>query len=148
MIVTGLSPKAAHLPPCAIRGIVASLARPGGNITGLSSTASMGEHAKLVQHMHEIVPTSDRIGWIGTRQRWEGSSAAEAMRMGAAQLGITLVPVFTDPVVDASIRRAFAEMSGLNLGGLILDSAAELRVFPRRRCPQFRATTCTREPER
>jgi putative ABC transport system substrate-binding protein len=40
-------------------GLVASLARPGGNVTGLSSQAEQG--GKAVQLLHEVAPGASRI---------------------------------------------------------------------------------------
>jgi len=46
-------------------GFVASLARPGGNITGLASDASHGQWAKFVSLLTEVVPNLSRVGVIG-----------------------------------------------------------------------------------
>ncbi len=45
-------------------GFVQSLARPGGNITGLSYLASDEMHGKLLQTLHEIVPNVSAVGLI------------------------------------------------------------------------------------
>ena len=46
-------------------GFVASLARPGGNITGLASDASHEQWAKFVSLLTEAVPNLSRVGVIG-----------------------------------------------------------------------------------
>jgi ABC-type uncharacterized transport system substrate-binding protein len=46
-------------------GFVASLARPGGNITGLASNASAEQWAKFLSLLTEVVPNLSRVGVIG-----------------------------------------------------------------------------------
>ena len=46
-------------------GFVASLARPGGNITGLASDASAEQWAKFISLLTEVVPNLSRVGVIG-----------------------------------------------------------------------------------
>src|SRR3954467_9458086 len=46
-------------------GFVGSLARPGGNITGLASDASSEQWAKFVSLLTEVVPNLSRVGVIG-----------------------------------------------------------------------------------
>jgi putative ABC transport system substrate-binding protein len=46
-------------------GFVASLARPGGNITGLASDASAEFWAKFLSLLTEIVPRLSRVGVLG-----------------------------------------------------------------------------------
>jgi len=46
-------------------GLVASLARPGGNVTGLTSDASPEFWAKFLSLLTEIVPKLSRIGVLG-----------------------------------------------------------------------------------
>jgi putative tryptophan/tyrosine transport system substrate-binding protein len=70
-------------------GLVASLARPGGNITGLS-TISAELSAKLLELLHEMVPDLSRVAII-----WEDSNPAIALTVkhseAAAQvLGVSL----------------------------------------------------------
>ena len=44
-------------------GLIASLARPGGNVTGVS-TAHEDFAAKWLQLLHEAVPKASRIGYL------------------------------------------------------------------------------------
>jgi putative tryptophan/tyrosine transport system substrate-binding protein len=55
-------------------GIVASLARPGGNITGLSNLAT-DSTAKRVQVLHEIVPNLARVAAL-----WNPDNASVALK--------------------------------------------------------------------
>src|SRR5262245_58412353 len=46
----------------AAEGIVTSLARPGGNITGLHMMAAPQVAGRRLQFLHEMVPASSRVG--------------------------------------------------------------------------------------
>ena len=45
-------------------GFVATLARPGGNVTGLGGLGP-GVHAKMLEHLVEAVPSTKRIAMLG-----------------------------------------------------------------------------------
>ena len=45
-------------------GYVQSLARPGGNITGLTFQVSWDNHAKRLQLLKELLPTMERLAWL------------------------------------------------------------------------------------
>jgi putative ABC transport system substrate-binding protein len=46
-------------------GFVASLARPGGNVTGLAADASLDLWAKYLAQLKEVVPKLSRVGVLG-----------------------------------------------------------------------------------
>jgi putative tryptophan/tyrosine transport system substrate-binding protein len=76
------------------RGLIASLARPGGNITGLASFAD--ELAgKRIEILKEVLPKSTRIGVI--TQRGGGGRGGElqlkAMKEAGSGLGLKLVKI-------------------------------------------------------
>jgi putative ABC transport system substrate-binding protein len=52
------------------RGIVSSLARPGGNVTGISVDVGEDQWAKRVQLLKEAVPHISRLGLLATRERF------------------------------------------------------------------------------
>ena len=45
-------------------GLVASLARPGGNLTGISSVVAGGVMAKSLEYLHQMAPKATRIGML------------------------------------------------------------------------------------
>ena len=45
-------------------GLVASLARPGGNVTGMSSVVPGGIMAKSLDLLHQLVPNATRVGML------------------------------------------------------------------------------------
>jgi putative ABC transport system substrate-binding protein len=61
---------AAGFDPVAL-GIVQSLSRPGGNITGFSNHPGPEFEAKRLQLLIQAAPTKSRIAFLGTRSDWE-----------------------------------------------------------------------------
>jgi putative tryptophan/tyrosine transport system substrate-binding protein len=71
-------------------GIVPSLARPGGNMTGLTSHTGPEIEAKRLQMLKEAVPEASRIAFLGLKSVWESLDGA-SVRAAAQQLGVTLL---------------------------------------------------------
>ena len=71
-------------------GIVASLARPGGNITGFTVHAGPEIEAKRLQMLKEAVPEATRIAFLATKERL-GEPDGESLRAAAPMLGVTMV---------------------------------------------------------
>jgi putative tryptophan/tyrosine transport system substrate-binding protein len=51
-------------------GIATNIARPGGNITGVSIEAGPEIWAKRVQILHEVVSTASKLGFLASPQVW------------------------------------------------------------------------------
>src|SRR4029077_16917558 len=70
-------------------GLVASLARPGGNITGLSTLAPeiSGKRLELVK---EIVPRLSRVAVLGSSTTPGNAQALREMELAARALGVQL----------------------------------------------------------
>jgi putative ABC transport system substrate-binding protein len=100
-------------------GLVASLARPGGNVTGLADS-----HSDLVPKrldlLKQIAPSASRIGIL-----WNSSNASTAPQVRIAQaaapgLGLSIVPIeVTKPGRD-ELDRAFDAVGKSRLGGLLV----------------------------
>ncbi len=52
-------------------GLVASLARPGGNVTGVTSSAGPEIEGKRVELLKEVLPNIRRAAFLGTKLDWE-----------------------------------------------------------------------------
>ena len=73
---------------------IASLAKPGGNVTGMTFMwAELGP--KRLEFLKELVPTSSRIGVL-----WHRISHAGALQGAAVRLGIRLEVIDVDDVAD------------------------------------------------
>lgn len=72
------------------QGFVASLAHPGGNVTGTSYAAGIVDiDAKRLQLLREAAPKISRVAYVGTKLPW-GLPAAEHLRAAARAAGLTL----------------------------------------------------------
>jgi putative tryptophan/tyrosine transport system substrate-binding protein len=71
-------------------GIVASLARPGGNITGTTVHAGPEIEAKRLYLLKEAVPEATRIAFLALKSVWE-SLDSSSVRAAAQRLGVTLL---------------------------------------------------------
>ena len=106
-------------------GFVASLARPGGNITGLS-TLGPEISGKQMELLKEIVPKLSRVAVFGTSTRPGNAQSLKEVELAAGVLGVKLQ--YLDILSSKDIESAFREASkgradaGLVLGGPVLNS--------------------------
>jgi putative ABC transport system substrate-binding protein len=79
-----------NVPDPVALGLVASLARPGGNVTGVSSqtTALVG---KEIQLLTEIVPAAKRVGVLLNEKNPNAAAFREYAGKAAASLRVALV---------------------------------------------------------
>jgi putative tryptophan/tyrosine transport system substrate-binding protein len=78
-------------------GLVESLARPGGNITGFTANVGPEVEAKRLQMLTEVIPAASRIVFLGTRSAWEGIEG-RSVRAAAPKLGIALAHAEHSPI--------------------------------------------------
>ena len=74
-------------------GLVASLANPGGNITGMTFLAGSEIASKQLQLLQEIAPAATRVAFlVNPRNRSHAAFAAE-LKIAAGRLGVQLQSV-------------------------------------------------------
>lgn len=100
-------------------GVVESLARPGGNVTGTSSLVE-GLSPKLLELLQDAVPGLARVAVLWNpgvaRVHWD------AIRAAAPQRGVALLPL---EVHEADqLAGAFTELDGRPADGLVVLPAA------------------------
>src|SRR3989338_3357018 len=101
-IVMGLDPDPVG------NGFVASLARPGGNITGLSSL-SPEISGKQLELLKEIVPKLSRVAVLGTSTRPGNAQALRETERAAEAFGVRLQ--YLDVLSSKDIETAFRAAS-------------------------------------
>ena len=77
-------------------GLVASLARPGGNVTGLTIDISPEIDAKRLELLREAIPGLRRVAYIGSKAAWD-SAGAQVLRRAASTFGVELTHVESTP---------------------------------------------------
>jgi putative ABC transport system substrate-binding protein len=80
-------------------GIVHDLARPGGNVTGLSQL-NPGQSGKRVDLIHQIAPSVDGIAYVHQAGNATNLANLVELQTAAAAIGITVQPVAVDTADD------------------------------------------------
>ena len=93
-------------------GFVASLARPGGNITGLS-TLSPEISGKQLELLKEIVPRLGRVAVIGTSTRQGNAQTLNEIELAAGAFGVKLQYLDIQSPKDIETAFRVAARSGL-----------------------------------
>jgi putative ABC transport system substrate-binding protein len=97
-------------------GLVANLARPGGNITGLTSMTSE-LHGKRLELLKEVVPQNSRFAFLDDDDRVELSPFKYAHEAAQA-LGVRLERVEVK-ISDPDLDRAFRTIVQERIGGVL-----------------------------
>ena len=73
-------------------GVVASLARPGGNITGLASSSD-DSSPKQLELLAAVVPNASRIGLLGNSNSPSYFSVLKTAQSAAKRAGLSILPI-------------------------------------------------------
>jgi putative tryptophan/tyrosine transport system substrate-binding protein len=98
-------------------GLVASLARPGGNATGFSS-ADFSLGAKLLELLKEIAPHVARVAVLRDPSVPAGSAPFGAIQVAAPSFRVEVVPIDTRDIDE--LERGITAFARTPNGGLIL----------------------------
>jgi putative ABC transport system substrate-binding protein len=98
-------------------GLVESLSRPGGNITGMSVfNSALG--AKRLGILHELVPSASKIAYLTNPANPSVRLEVIAVQEAAKTFGIDLQ--ILNASNDQEIEAAFAQLAELNAGAIIV----------------------------
>lgn len=100
-------------------GFVASLARPGGNITGLT-LLNQDLYIKHLELLKEVLPQLSRVAVLGSSGASLPPRAAQALEAAARALEVRLQHV--DVQASGDIDRAFADIARWGAGGLLVKA--------------------------
>ena len=70
-------------------GLAQSLARPGGNVTGLTSDVGPEIQGKRLELLKGAVPRASRVAFLGTKKLWD-VVYEKSIKAGAQALGLTV----------------------------------------------------------
>jgi putative ABC transport system substrate-binding protein len=105
-------------------GVVASLARPDGNITGVSGSAGGDVWGKRFAMLLEAVPTATRVGFLGPEPSWDGRTGA-MLREAARQSSIMLIAPPLQGVQEPEYRRVFDVLKREHVQALLVSAGLE-----------------------
>lgn len=91
-------------------GSVGNLARPGGNLTGVSIYAGIEIEGKRLELLKEAVPSASRVAVLNTRAEPVYALWRPKLREYAKKLGLSLIEVLLHDPSPPEIGRGFAEL--------------------------------------
>jgi putative tryptophan/tyrosine transport system substrate-binding protein len=98
-------------------GLVTSLSRPGGNVTGMSNFNST-LIAKRLELLHELVPSARVIAYLANPANPSKRLEIKTVQEAAQTLGIDLQVL--DASNDQEVEAAFARLAELHAGAIIV----------------------------
>jgi putative ABC transport system substrate-binding protein len=108
-------------------GLVASLARPGGNVTGLAADAGGEILGKRFELLKEMLPDLSRLGVMWNPDVAVSGSRQAAMMETARTLGLTTIPV---EVRGAdTLEQAFATMTKQRAQAFVVQGDTVLHEY-------------------
>jgi putative ABC transport system substrate-binding protein len=113
VFVTGVDPVAA--------GLVASLNRPGGNLTGVT-TLDVELGPKLLDVLHQTIPTAAVVAALVNPSNPAGETQSKALLAAARSLGLQLRTLHASR--EYEFDAVFANLVQNRVGGLVISSDA------------------------
>ena len=102
-------------------GIVSSLARPGGNITGIADLVDEAA-AKRLELLHELIPRLSRVAVLNNPEFPATAKIERRIRAAAATLGVTVLPLYAKD--RASLGLAVDSLETSRPGALLIGADA------------------------
>jgi putative ABC transport system substrate-binding protein len=104
-------------------GLVASLRRPGGNVTGVLNLSGETLGPKQIEFLRELLPTASSVGLLVNRNSPIGETSLISPREAARALGWEYHVEYASG--EADLETAFANLAQRRIGALVViaDSA-------------------------
>jgi ABC-type uncharacterized transport system substrate-binding protein len=109
-------------------GLATSLARPGGNITGVTVDAGIEIWGKRLQILKEVVPSASKAAFLAMRGGWEGTNGQQ-LRDASRRLEISLIGMPLQESTPSECRRVFAEIVEERPEAIIVHDRADLIAY-------------------
>jgi putative tryptophan/tyrosine transport system substrate-binding protein len=109
-------------------GLATSLARPGGNITGVS-LYDAEIYGKGLQILKEAVPLASKIAWLDPRRAWEAPSAEvfrQAYQEASRRLQISLIPMLLEESTPTEYHRVFVKIAQERPDAIMVSDIGDL----------------------
>src|SRR5262249_20790033 len=102
-------------------GVVASLAHPGGRVTGIAFRTAEGD-VKRLELMRQAVPGGQRFGYLG--MSYESGPKTKEIAEAAARLGIEVTTYWVNG--PSEYAAAFARMRNESIAGVVVGATQPL----------------------
>ncbi len=99
-------------------GLAKSLARPGGNVTGLTFDAAAEIYSRNLQFLRETLPKASRMATVWNPDAPINAPFLKPIEDAAGQLGVKLIPAPVRSTSEADA--AFALMNRERVGGFVV----------------------------
>src|SRR5215216_6372630 len=106
-------------------GLVTSLSRPGGNLTGITLDPGIEIWGKRLEMLKEAIPATVKAVVLGMREGWEGSSG-QVLREVGGRLGISLVLMLPQQGTPAEMERVFAAIEQQRPDAVLVSGEGDL----------------------
>jgi putative ABC transport system substrate-binding protein len=117
-------------------GLVQSLSRPGGKVTGMTTDVGPDLEGKRLELLLQVLPRARRVAYLGTREEWNGGGG-ERVRSTAQRLGLT---VFHAGSTTSDYAAAFQQIHKEKAQAFFVEASATSYGF-RRVIGEFAATS-------
>ena len=111
-------------------GLVSSLARPGGNITGVSADAGIDILGKRLAFLLEATSKLSNVRFLVSQLSWERAPGA-AVREASRRLGISLKGETMSSFNEQEYQRAFNSMEHERVDGILVSDEGEHFTYRR-----------------
>ena len=109
-------------------GFAASLARPGGNITGVTVNAGDEIWGKRLQILKETVPSASRVWYLTTRAAPGGE---QLFREASRRLQTSVIRMVLAESTPRELQRVFAEIPHERPDAIIVSAVGDLGTYGR-----------------
>ncbi len=126
MATTTIPIVAIIIDPVAL-GLVASIARPGGNITGVTIAGGLEIIGKRMGLLVEAMPNLSAVSYLASRPFWADARGV-AVRDATKQAAVSLLPTMLSAFDEAEYQRAFRSMEQDRADAFMLSDEPEHNI--------------------
>jgi putative tryptophan/tyrosine transport system substrate-binding protein len=108
------------------QGLITNMARPGGNITGVTIDTGPAIHGKRLGLLREMFPAMSKLACLLARVQWDGTMGS-ALRTASEQARIPLINVLVEfPAGETVFRDAIAEASRQGANAIMVVDSPDI----------------------
>ncbi len=107
--------------PSVASGLVRNIARPEGNITGVTMDAGIEMQGKQLDILRQAAPSISRVAYLSNRDDWE-TAWGQTMRDAGEASGISIIGVLLErSAAEQEYPTAFEAMTGQSAQALVFN---------------------------